>query len=312
MVKAAAAAGADAIKFQTFTANDLITPNAPKADYQKKGWDPEETQLEMIRRLELSRTAHREIICQCSTLGIEFISSPFDLPSVTFLSELGLTTIKIPSGEITNLPYLKKIGRLHKRIFLSTGMADLGEIEDALDILTGSGTPADNITILHCTTGYPTPFEDVNLNAMVTMRYAFPQMAVGYSDHTLGIEAAVAAVALGATVIEKHFTLNKTLPGPDHTASLEPGELAALVRGIRNVELALGSGVKKPTSTDLSNIKIVRKSLVATCPIQKGERFTPDNVTAKRPGTGISPMRWGDFMDRPASRNYEKDEPLDA
>lgn len=312
MVEAAAAAGADAIKFQTFTAQNLITQNAPKADYQKNGNNPEETQLEMVRKLELSKSAHREIISKCKALDIEFLSSPFDLPSVVFLSELGLDTIKIPSGEITNLPYLKEVGRLGKRVFLSTGMADLGEIEDALDVLTGSGTPIENITILHCTTGYPTPFEDVNLNAVVTMKYAFPKAAIGYSDHTQGIEAAIAAVAIGAKVIEKHFTLDKARSGPDHSASLEPDELAVLVKGIRNIERAMGSGVKKPTPTDLSNISIVRKSLVAACPIQKGERFTPDNVTAKRPGTGISPMRWEEFMGRTADKNYEKDAPLDA
>ena len=226
--------------------------------------------------------------------------------------ELGLDTIKIPSGEITNLPYLKEVGRLGKRVFLSTGMADLGEIEDALDVLTGSGTPMENITILHCTTGYPTPFEDVNLNAIVAMKHAFPMAGIGYSDHTQGIEAAIAAVAIGARVIEKHFTLDKTLPGPDHSASLEPEELAALIRGIRNIERAMGSGVKKPTPTDLANISIVRKSLVAACTIQKGELFTPENVTAKRPGRGISPMRWEELIGRPALRHYAKDEPLDA
>ncbi len=312
MVSAAADAGADAVKFQTFTAENLITRNAPKADYQKNGDNPFETQHEMVRKLELDPAAHREIISHCRSLGIEFISSPFDLASVALLDTLGVTTIKIPSGEITNLPYLKKIGRLNKRIFLSTGMADLGEVEDALDLLTGSGTATENITLLHCTTGYPTPFEDVNLNAMRTMSHAFAQAAVGYSDHTLGIEAAAAAVAMGAAVIEKHFTLDRTLPGPDHAASLEPKELTAMVKAIRNIERAMGSGIKKPTATDLSNISVVRKSLVAACSIKKGDRFSPDNVTAKRPGTGISPMRWEEIMGRTATRNYEKDAPLEA
>lgn len=312
MVDAAKAAGVDAIKFQTFTAEALTTPDAPKAEYQKSDAAPKESQLEMIRKLELSPTAHREIIAHCKTTGIEFISSPFDLPSVAFLSQLGLETIKIPSGEITNLPYLKEIGRLNRRTLLSTGMADLGEIEDALNLLTGSGTSRHKITLLHCTTGYPTPFEDVNLTAMLTMKHAFPGTLVGYSDHTPGIEVAIAAVALGAAVIEKHFTLDKGLPGPDHSASLDPGELGRLVEGIRNIETSMGSGVKKPTPTDLANMGIVRKSLVAACAIQKGEPFTPDNVTAKRPGTGVSPMRWEEFMGRPAPRNYAKDDPLDA
>ena len=311
MVDAAVAAGADAIKFQTFKAGQMITAKAPKAEYQKDSGGAKESQLDMVRKLELDEGAHREIISHCRTKGIEFISSPFDMSSVDLLDKLGLSTIKIPSGEITHLPYLRKIGALNRRIFLSTGMADLGEIEDALDILMDQGTLAENITLLHCTTGYPTPFQDVNLNAMQTMHSAFPHVGIGFSDHTPGIEIALGAVALGARVIEKHFTLDKTLEGPDHKASLDPGELLALVTGVRHMEAALGSAVKKPTPTDLANRPIVRKSLVAACAIAKGEIFTPENITAKRPGTGISPMRWDEVLGKTSARNYEKDEPIE-
>ncbi len=312
MVDSAVAAGVDAVKFQTFKADKMISVTAPKAEYQHGKSDPYETQLEMVQKLELDHKAHQALLSHCKTLGIDFISSPFDLASVDFLDHLGLEIIKIPSGEITNLPYLKKIGRLKRHLLLSTGMADLGEIEDALDLLTGSGTSRDKITILHCTTGYPTPFEDVNLRAIKTIQSAFPGIAVGYSDHTPGIITAMAAVAIGAGVIEKHFTLDRNLPGPDHQASLEPDELAALVTGIRNIETALGSGIKKPSRTDLANLPIVRKSLVAACPIAKGERYTEQNITAKRPGTGISPMRWDEMIGRYANKNYRKDAPLET
>ena len=312
MVDSALSAGVDAVKFQTFKAEKMITVTAPKAGYQKQTSDPLETQMEMVRKLELGEEAHKTLFSHCQTLGIEFISSPFDLDSIDFLNLLGMKIFKIPSGEITNLPYLKKLGGLNKHLLLSTGMANLGEIEAALDLLTGAGTPRHQITIMHCTTGYPTPFEDVNLRAIKTIRHAFPGIFVGYSDHTRGIETAIAAVAMGAGVIEKHFTLDKRLPGPDHQASLEPEELTAMVTGIRNMEISLGSGIKKPTPTDLANIPIVRKSIVAAGPIAKGELFTEKNITAKRPGTGISPMRWDEMIGRRAVRNYEKDELIEA
>jgi len=312
MVDSALSAGADAVKFQTFKAEKMITATAPKAGYQKQTSDPLETQMEMVKKLELDEEAHKTLFSHCQTRGIEFISSPFDPDSIDFLNLLGMKIFKIPSGEITNLPYLKKLGGLNKHLLLSTGMANLGEIEAALDLLTDAGTPRRQITVMHCTTGYPTPFEDVNLRAITTIRHAFPGISVGYSDHTRGIETAVGAVAMGAGVIEKHFTLDKRLPGPDHQASLEPAELAAMVIGIRNMEISLGSGVKKPTPTDLANIPIVRKSIVAACPIAKGEMFTEKNITAKRPGTGISPMRWDEIIGRRANRNYEQDEFIEA
>jgi N,N'-diacetyllegionaminate synthase len=232
----------------------------------------------------------------------------FDLESIDLLNRLGLEIFKIPSGEITNLPYLRKLGSLKKRLILSTGMADLGEIEDALDVLTESGTPLGNITVLHCNTEYPTPFEDVNLRAMLTIRNAFPGISVGYSDHTSGIEVAVAAVALGAAVLEKHFTLDRNLPGPDHKASLEPDELKAMVQAIRNIEKALGNGIKRPSPSEVKNKPVARKSLVATQPIKTGELFSADNITAKRPGAGISPMRWDEVLGQFAQKDYEKDE----
>ena len=244
--------------------------------------------------------------------GIQFLSTPFDLESIDLLNRLGCEIFKIPSGEITNLPYLRKIAALKKRLILSTGMADLGEIEDALDVLTESGTPLDDITVLHCNTEYPTPFEDVNLRAMLTIRNAFPGISVGYSDHTLGIEVPIAAVAMGATVIEKHFTLDRNLPGPDHRASLEPHELAAMISAIRNIEKALGTGIKKPSPSELKNIPVARKSIVAAAPIKKGETFTEMNITVKRPGTGINPMRWDEIIGRKAAKPYREDEPIET
>ena len=240
------------------------------------------------------------------------MSTPFDLESIVLLDRLGLKIFKIPSGEITNLPYLRKLGALNKRLILSTGMADLGEIEDALELLNTSGTPLQNITVLHCNTEYPTPFEDVNLRAMLTIQSAFPGITVGYSDHTIGIEVPFAAVAMGAAVIEKHFTLDRNLPGPDHRASLEPHELTAMISGIRNVEKTLGTGIKKPSPSELKNMAVARKSIVAASSIREGEPFTEKNITVKRPGTGISPMRWDDMIGRLATRNYMKDDPLEA
>lgn len=308
MVDVAVNAGADAIKFQTFKAEMVVSKYAKKAEYQKKTTNKSETQLDMIRSLELDTTAHKELYQYCQTRDIEFLSSPFDISSIEFLHSLGLEIIKIPSGEITNLPYLKKIGSLKKKIILSTGMADLGEIEDALDILIQSGTSRENITVMHCNTEYPTPIEDVNLQAIKTIKAAFPGIKVGYSDHTLGIEVSIAAVAMGAKVIEKHFTLNKEMAGPDHSASLEPDELKSMTITIRNIEKAMGDGIKKPSPSEFKNIKSSRKSIVAACNIQKGEKFSEDNITVKRPGNGINPMRWDKLIGQRAKKDFQKDE----
>jgi N,N'-diacetyllegionaminate synthase len=307
MVDVAAEAGADAIKFQTFKAERVIARTAPKADYQKTATGSEESQLEMVKKLELDEHAHTALINHCKEKGIVFLSTPFDLESIDLLNNLGLELFKIPSGEINNLPYLRKLGALEKRLILSTGMADLGEIEDALDVLTESGTPIENITVLHCNTEYPTPFEDVNLKAMLTISQAFG-VAVGYSDHTLGIEVPSAAAALGASVIEKHFTLDRNMEGPDHRASLEPGELKAMVSAVRNIEKALGNGIKRPSRSELKNKSIARKSIVAARNILKGESFNQDNLTVKRPGSGISPMRWDELLQMKASRDFAPDE----
>jgi N,N'-diacetyllegionaminate synthase len=308
LIDVAVAAGADAVKFQTFTAEKVIAINAPKADYQKESTGSDESQLEMVKKLELDEPAHIQLYQYCRHKGIQFLSTPFDLESIDLLNRLGLEIFKIPSGEIANLPYLRKMAALRKRLILSTGMANLGEIEDALDLLTESGTPLGNITVLHCNTEYPTPFEDVNLRAMQTIRNAFPGITIGYSDHTNGIEVPIAAVAMGASVIEKHFTLDRNLPGPDHRASLEPPELSAMISGIRNIEKALGTGIKKPSPSELKNKPVARKSIVAALPIKKGETFTDMNITVKRPGTGITPMRWDEMIGRKAGRDYKTDE----
>jgi len=308
LIDVAVAAGADAVKFQTFKTEKVIAVNAPKAGYQKDTTGSDESQLEMVKKLELDETAHTRLQQYCRHKGIQFMSTPFDLESIDLLNRLGLEIFKIPSGEITNLPYLRKLGALKKRLILSTGMANLGEIEAALDGLTESGTPLENITVLHCNTEYPTPFEDVNLRAMLTIRNAFPGIAVGYSDHTNGIEVPIAAVALGAAVIEKHFSLDRNLPGPDHKASLEPYELKAMVQAIRNIEIGLGNGIKRPSQSEIKNKLIARKSLVAIQSIKAGELFSVDNITAKRPGTGISPMRWDEVLRQTAQKDYEKDE----
>jgi len=312
MVDAAVAAGADAVKFQTFKAEKLVAVNAPKADYQMKNTGSNESQLEMIRKLELDEAANVKLYEYCQKKDVQFLSSPFDLESIDILDRLGLKTFKIPSGEITNLPYLRKLGALKKRLILSTGMADLDEIKEALEVLTTFETPLQNITVMHCNTEYPTPFEDVNLRAMLTIRNAFPGISVGYSDHTTGIEVPIAAVAIGATVIEKHFTLDRNLPGPDHRASLEPYDLSTMITAIRNIEKALGTGIKKPSTSEIKNKPVVRKSIFAACSIQKGELFTEKNITVKRPGTGISPMRWDDMLGRRANQNYEKDDMLET
>lgn len=306
LIDAAVEAGADAVKFQTFKADTLVSKSAPKADYQKRIADGNQSQFEMIKMLELDESAHRDLVDYCKKKGIVFMSSPFDIESINMLNRLGLEILKIPSGEITNLPYLKKIGKLKKRIIMSTGMADLKEIEDALEVLITAGTKKEQITVFHCNTEYPTPFEDVNLKAMDTIKDAL-NVNVGYSDHTPGIEVPIAAVALGAEVIEKHFTLDKNMSGPDHSASLEPHELKDMVHSIRNIEKALGNGIKKPSPSELKNKPIARKSIVAASPINKGEVISLENITVKRPGTGISPMQWNEVINKKTKRDIAID-----
>ena len=304
----AAAAGADLVKFQTFLANKIVSSTAPKAEYQKRTTESGESQFEMIQKLELSRESHEVLIEECRRQGIGFFSTAFDPESFDMLLDLGcVDLIKIPSGEITNLPLLRYMTRLGKPVLLSTGMANLGEVEAAIQVIEAAGTPRHLITILHCTTEYPTPMEDVNLRAMVSMKQAFG-VAVGYSDHTPGTEVAIAAAALGATVIEKHFTLDRNLPGPDHKASLEPHELKAMVNAIRNIEVALGDGIKQASRSELKNKPIARKSIVARREINAGEFFSEDNLAAKRPGTGISPMFWDEIIGKIARRNFAVDE----
>jgi N,N'-diacetyllegionaminate synthase len=307
LIDAAANAGADIVKFQTFSANRLVTRSAQKANYQLQTTDGEETQYDMLRRLELSENAHHELIAHCEYRGITFLSTGFDIESVDFLLRQGQTCFKIPSGEITNLPYLHHIGQLGKTIILSTGMATLGDIEAAIEVLEKAGTPRNMLTVLHCTTEYPTPMAEVNLRAMQSIQSAFG-VAVGYSDHTQGIEAAIAAVAMGATVIEKHFTIDRNLPGPDHQASLEPSELKAMIAAIRNIEVGLGDGIKRLTPSEAKNKMVVRKSLVARRSIKAGEIFTSENIGVKRPGTGISPMRWDEVIGKKAYRIFVEDE----
>lgn len=308
LIDVAVASGADAVKFQTFKTELCISKSAEKAEYQMANTkNKSETQFEMVKKLELNEEAHHQLLAYCQKKGIEFLSTPFDHESINLLDGLGLKTFKIPSGEITNLPYLRHIGSLNKQIILSTGMANFGEVEAAIAILTQSGTARESISILHANTEYPTPMQDVNLKAMQALGYAF-DLPYGYSDHTQGIEIPIAAVALGASVIEKHFTLDKTMEGPDHKASLEPAELKAMVQAIRNVEQALGSPVKQPSPSEAKNKPIARKSLVAKTAIKKGEIFSEANLTIKRPGTGISPMRWDEMLGTTAQRDYKQDE----
>ncbi len=307
LIDAAAEAGADYIKFQTFKTEKLVSKLAPKAQYQKNTTSPDESQFEMIKKLELDKAKHIELIEHCKKRNIKFLSTAFDLDSIDTLQELGITLWKIPSGEITNLPFLRKIGKLKQKVIMSTGMADLCEIEQALNVFEEAGTKRQDITILHCNTEYPTPMEDVNLSAMLTIKNAF-KTDVGYSDHTLGIEIPTAAAALGATVIEKHFTLDKNLPGPDHKASLNPEELKAMVKAIRNIEKALGNGIKKTSKSEAKNKAIARKSIVASKFIKKGEKFTEENLTTKRPGTGISPMKWDEIINKTAKKDFNPDD----
>lgn len=309
MVDCAVDAGVDAIKFQTFISEMIISKNAPKAEYQAANTGGEETQLEMVKKLELAYDEFTTIHNYCNKKGIQFLSTPFDEKSIQFLSSLGMETFKVPSGEITNLPYLRAVSKYAKRVILSTGMADLEEVKDAILVFKENGI--HNITVLHCNTEYPTPYEDVNLNAMMTLKEEC-KLAVGYSDHTLGIEIPVAAVALGAEVIEKHFTLDKTLEGPDHQASLEPEELIKMVQAIRRIEVAMGDGVKKPSKSELKNKNIARRSIVAKKDIEAGEVLSADNLTTKRPGNGISPMRWDDILGSIAKRKFQKDEKIEV
>jgi N,N'-diacetyllegionaminate synthase len=289
LIDVATNAGVDAVKFQTFKAEKLVSKNAQKAQYQKETTDTTESQFDMIKKLELDLDTHKELMSYCKAKNIMFLSSPFDHDSIELLNDLGLEIFKIPSGEITNLPYLRHIGKLEKKVILSTGMSNIGEIENALDVLTLAGTKKENINVLHANTMYPTPMEDVNLKAMVTIGNTF-DIAYGYSDHTLGIEVDIAAVALGASVIEKHFTLDKTMEGPDHKASLEPKELNAMVKAIRNIELSLGMSLKKPTKSEMPNMQIARKSIVALKNIKQGETLSEENLAIKRPGNGINPI----------------------
>jgi len=307
LIEAAASAGADLVKFQTFTASRLASAGAKKAEYQNTTTDAQESQLVMLERLELTEAMHRELIEHCKSCGVGFFSTGFDTQSVDFLISLGVETIKIPSGELTNLPYLRHIGSLGKSVIMSTGMASIGDIEAALEVLESNGLERKHVTVLHCNTEYPTPMVDVNLKAMCNIGKSLG-VKYGYSDHTSGIEVAIAAVALGAEIIEKHFTLDRNLPGPDHKASLEPDELRLMVRSIRNIEVAIGDGVKRPTPSETKNKAIARRSIVASRVINKGDLFSADNLTAKRPGNGISPMRWDEVIGRVACRSFSADE----
>ncbi|WP_027176139.1 N-acetylneuraminate synthase [Desulfovibrio aminophilus] len=312
LVDAAADAGADAVKFQTFKAERLVTPDADKAAYQKEATGAAESQFVMLKRLELDAAAHETLLARCRERGIAFLSTPFDEQSADMLVGMGLAIIKIPSGEITNLPYLRHVGALGRRIVLSTGMCALDEVADALRVLETAGTPARNVTLLHCNTQYPTPDADANLRAIRTLAEAFPACATGYSDHTLGIACPIAAVALGATVVEKHFTLDRRMEGPDHAASLEPGELAAMVAAVRTVEAALGHGRKEPSSSERENILVARRYLVAARNIAEGEVYSPENVAARRTGSGgVSPMRWEEIMGRRAPRAFAAGEKIE-
>ncbi len=307
LIDAASSSGADAIKFQTFKAKNLVTKNSEKANYQKVLTDQNETQYDMLKKCELNKETHLELIKYSKYKNIKFLSSPFDHESIELLNDVGLEIFKIPSGEITNLPYLKHVGKLNKKIILSTGMSNFDEVKNALAILINSGTKKNNITILHANTEYPTPIEDVNLRAMLTIGKEL-DVKFGYSDHTSGIEVGIAAVAIGARLIEKHITLDCNMEGPDHKASLEPSQFTEMVKAIRNIEKALGSNIKKPSKSEISNIKIVRKSIVAKTKIKKGDILNENNLTVKRPGKGLSPMKWDEIIGTKATQNYNEDD----
>ena len=307
LIDAAYDAGANAVKFQTFKANNIAIQNSKKAEYQIQKNNIIESQFDMLKKLELNADEHKKLFNYCTNKGITFLSSPFDHESIRLLDKLNVQIFKIPSGEINNLPYLRHIGSLGKEVILSTGMSSLKEIDEALNILINSGTAKNNITILHANTMYPTPMEDVNLNAMQTIKNKF-DVAVGYSDHTLGIEIDIAAAALGASVIEKHFTLDKKMDGPDHKASLEPNELKSMIGAIRNIEKAMGDGVKRLTRSEKPNITIARKSIVAKTDIKKGDIFSEKNLTTKRPGNGLSPMNWDSVVGKIAVQDFNLDD----
>ena len=310
LIVVAAEAGCDAVKFQTFSAEALVTKNAAKAAYQEIN-DGSGSQFEMLKRLELSWDQHEILKSECANHGIEFLSTGFGIEDIEFLISIGVKHIKIPSGDLTNLPLLKVAGRSGLPILLSTGMADLDEVKASLNALDEAGCPSERITALHCTSLYPAPANSVNLRAMLSIKEAC-RVAIGYSDHTLGDEITIAAVALGATVIEKHITISRDLPGPDHRASLEPDQLKAMVRSIRAVELALGDGIKKPTGKELETRLIARRSIVAAAPIKQGELFSEGNLTCKRPAHGMSPMNWDKLVGHPSNRAYVLDELIDC
>lgn len=304
LVDVAVKAGADAVKFQTFKAENLVCRDARKADYQMETTDQAESQLEMLKKLELTPEMHEQLTEYCQQKRIMFLSTPFDIDSLHYLMGLGVDIIKLPSGEITNYPLLRAAGRTGKRIIISSGMSTLNEVREAVQVLKSNGS--NDVIVLHCNTEYPTPYEDVNLRAMLTLKDKL-NVPTGYSDHTQGIEIPIAAAAMGAVVIEKHFTLDKNMEGPDHKASLEPDELEAMIRAIRNIENALGDAQKEPSESEKRNIGIVRKSIVAKCDIEAGELFTEDNLTTKRPGTGISPMQWCQVIGQRAKRKFQAD-----
>ena len=311
LIDVASDAGADAVKFQTFKTEKLVSRNAKKAAYQQENMQEEnDSQYEMLKKLELDIQTHKELISYCKKKKIMFLSTPFDLESIELLNNLKLPIFKIPSGEITNLPYLRAIAKLNKKVILSTGMSTMQEVREAFEVLLDNGTQKENITILHANSMYPTPMEDVNLRAMQSIQKEL-DVAIGYSDHTLGIEVDIAAVAMGASVIEKHFTLDKMMKGPDHKASLEPHELKAMVNAIRNIEKALGSYEKKPSPSETPNIEMARKSIVAAQKIKKGEIFSDKNLTTKRPAKGLSPMKWDEMIGKIATKDYDIDEMIE-
>jgi N,N'-diacetyllegionaminate synthase len=309
LIDAAVDAGVDYVKFQTFKSENLVSKSAKKADYQiQNTGNSTDSQYEMLKKLELSHENHELLIDYCKQKNIQFFSTAFDLDSLQYLKEIGLDLVKIPSGEITNLPYLRKAAQLFNKVILSTGMCTMEDIEAAINVFLAEKISKENITILHCNTEYPTPMNDVNLKAMLSIQQEFGT-DIGYSDHTLGIEVPVAAVALGASVIEKHFTLDNTMEGPDHAASLEPNQLKEMVKAIRNIEQAIsGDGIKKPSESEMKNIEIARKSIVTSTQILKGEIFTEENLTIKRPGTGISPMKWDEVIGKVATKDYSTDD----
>ena len=305
LVDAAAIAGADAVKFQTFRAENPVCKNVQKAQYQMENTEKTESQYDMLKKLELTPAMHQQLMDYCQLRQIMFLSTPFDIESLEYLVQCGINIIKIPSGEITNYPYLEEVGKTRKKVILSSGMSSLVEIEEAVAVLRDNGT--EDITVLHCNTEYPTPYQDVNLCAMLQIQKEL-DVPVGYSDHTAGIEVSIAAAAMGAVVIEKHFTLDRNMAGPDHKASLEPDELQEMISAIRNIELSLGNGQKFPSDSEKQNINIVRKSIVATCDIARGELLTKENISTKRPGSGLSPMRWREVIGTEAVRDFKKDE----